>query len=204
MDRVLDGLPFAFVYLDDILIASGTREQHLADVRAVLVRLKANGLVFNPEKSEFCKKMVTYLGHKVTESGISPLAKNTEALLQFPTPTTRKELQRFLGMVNFYRRFVPNAAGILQPLTNALQGKPTTKLSWSEECMGAFKAAKEALADAVELHHPRAGAPVALAVDASGSHVGAVLSQTVAGEPQPLAFLSAKLNQAQQKYSAFD
>ena len=198
------GLPHVFAYLDDILVASESREQHLADVRAVLVRLQENGLVINPTKSEFCKTSVTYLGHKVTSSGISPLEKNTDALLQFPPPTNRRELQRFLGMINFYRRFVKNAAGVLQPLTDALCGKPTAKLVWSAACEEAFLAAKKMLAEAVELHHPVPGAPVALSVDASGSHVGAVLSQQVQGKQQPLAFFSSKLNSAQQKYSAFD
>ena len=204
MDRVLDGLPFAFVYLDDILVASATRERHVADVREVLLRLKANGLVINPNKSEFCRLTVTYLGHQVSESGIAPLSKNTDALMEFPPPTTRRELQRFLGMLNFYRRFLRNAAGVIKPLTDALCGKPTSRLKWSEECAVAFRLAKQLLADAVELHHPVPGAPLSLTVDASGTHVGAVLSQLVAGEQQPLAFFSSKLNEAQQNYSAFD
>ena len=93
MDRVLVGLPFCFVYLDDILIASASREQHLADVRAVLQRLHEHGLVINPNKSSFCLSSVEYLGHMVTSTGITPLSKNTSALKEFPVPLSRPELR---------------------------------------------------------------------------------------------------------------
>ena len=204
MDRVLDGLPFCFVYLDDILIASSSKEQHLKDVAAVLTRLQENGLVINPAKSVFCHSSLEYLGHKVSASGITPLPKNASTLADFPPPTTRHELQRFLGMVNFYRRFLPHIAAILFPLTEALKGGRSVALNWTSECELAFNSAKDALAAAAELSHPVSGAPLSLSTDASSTHVGAALHQVVNGVFQPLAFFSAKLKEPETRYSAFD
>lgn len=204
MDRVLNGLPFVFVYLDDILIASATREEHLEDCRVVLQRLHEHGLVINPAKSSFCLPAVDYLGHHVTAAGIAPLGKNTEALESFPVPSSKQDLQRFIGMINFYRRFLPAAAATLRPLTEALKGGKQAKLQWSEECSAAFVDAKKMLSEAVVLHHPVHDAPVGLSVDASSSHVGGVLHQVVRDVRQPLAFFSAKLSSAEEKYSAFD
>ena len=114
-----------------------------------------------------------------------------------------KQLQRFLGMINFFRRFLPKIAGILHPLTDALRGKPR-QLVWTSEMHAAFSQAKQALATAVSLAHPDPTATLALATDASDKHVGGVLQQRREGSWQPLAFFSSKLNSAQCKYSTFD
>jgi cleavage and polyadenylation specificity factor subunit 1 len=106
-------------------------------------------------------------------------------------------------MVNFYHRFVPAAAAIMQPLYSALVGKPKN-LQWDEAMMAAFNRTKEALANATMLAHPHANAPIAVTVDASGVAVGAVLEQLVEGSWQPLAFFSRQLRPAERKYSAFD
>jgi len=106
-------------------------------------------------------------------------------------------------MVNFYRRFLPGAAGTLRPLTAALAGNPKA-LSWSPEMETAFAAAKEALVAAVPLSHPLPGAVLALAADASDTHVGAVLQQQVGQHWQPLGFFSKKLSKLEVNYSTFD
>jgi hypothetical protein len=119
-----------------------------------------------------------------------------------------KELQGFLGTINFYRRFVPAAARILKPLTDVLRGSPgpSTALEWSEDMVAAFAAAKAALCKTVSLAHPSPTAELALMVDASAEHVGASLQQhPAAGGPwQPLGFFSKNLEPAQTRYSAFD
>ena len=116
-----------------------------------------------------------------------------------------KGLQTYLGMVNFYRRFLKGAAQVLRPLTDALVGQPKGDIAWTKEMEDAFVESKKAMYAAVELAHPVEGADLCLAVDASGSHVGAVLQQASrAGGWRPLAFFSAKLDSAQKKYSAFD
>ena len=204
MVRVLSGLDFVFVYLDDILIASPDRATHLVHLRIVLKRLFDNGLVINPNKSTFCQSQVKFLGHMVSCEGIAPLDKHIVAVKNFPQPITKTDLQRFLGLINFYRRFLPGVARLLRPLTDALKGGPRAPLEWTADCTTAFGSAKSALSSAVLLRHPVHRAPVSLAVDASSTHVGAVLQQLVNGAYQPLSFFSKKLSDAEVKYSAFD
>ena len=108
-------------------------------------------------------------------------------------------------MVNFYRRFLRDAALILKPLTDALKGQAKGQLNWTADMAAAFKASKSAMLNAVELAHPQRGAELELAVDPSGSHCGAVLHRRVAGGRwQPLAYFSVKLDQTQQLNSTFD
>jgi RNase H-like domain found in reverse transcriptase len=144
----------------------------------------------------------------VSASGISPLADRVAAIRLFPQPATVRDLQAFLGLVNFYWRFIKAAARILLPLTAVLAGGPagSSKLQWTPEMTTAFNQAKEAVAAACELGHPSSGAEISLVTDASASHIGAVLQQRAPASTawQPLAFFSAKLTAAQQKYSAFD
>ena len=201
---MLQGLPFVFVYLDNILVASYTEKDHLRDVRDVLLRLREFGLVINPDKSSFCLPSVDFLGHHVTAVAITPLQKHTDAINSFATPTSKKDVQRFLGLINFYRRFLPKIAAILKPLTDALRGPQRTKLQWTEECNSAFIKAKEQLTSKTQLFHPDPKAAISVAVDASDDHVGAVFQQRANNDFQPLAFFSRKLTSAQTKYSAFD
>jgi hypothetical protein len=172
-------------------------------LRQVLALLVKNGLRINADKCVFFSSSVEFLGHQVDRTGIRPLQNHVEAVLEFPAATTAKELQRFLGLINFYRRFIPKAALLMKPLTDALVGAPKI-IRWSEELQEAFEAAKKAVAGAMLLSHPQANAEVSLATDASNSHVGAVLQQRQGNVWAPLAFFSKKLNSAQKNYSTFD
>jgi hypothetical protein len=122
-----------------------------------------------------------------------------EPILAFPPPADVKSLQRFLGMVNFYRRFLPGIAHVLAPLTSATKGKG--RLTWTPEMTLSFQNAKSSLATAVPLKHPDPTAPLSLATDASNSHVGAVLQQKTNGSWQPLSFFSKKLSARETRYS---
>jgi hypothetical protein len=130
------------------------------------------------------------------------------AIQDFPRPTIIKELQAFLGMENFYRRFLPSIACTLGSLTDALRGgrKGGDKLEWSAAMDAASAGAKQSLLTATHLAHPTVGAELSVVVDASATHVGACLQQRLPGGKvwQPLGFFSKKLEAAQQKYSAFD
>ena len=125
------------------------------------------------------------------------------AIQQFPPPSAIQQLQRFLGMLNFYWRFLPGIAGILKPLTNCLVGNPKL-LSWSSLHLQAFNKAKAALAAAVPLHHPADNADLSLYTDASNTHIGGVLRQSSSTGLQPLAFFSRKLSSTEQRYCTFD
>jgi cleavage and polyadenylation specificity factor subunit 1 len=205
MDRVGAGLDFVFIYLDDILVASQDEDTHYLHLRQILQRLKDNSLILNLEKCEFGKESVDFLGHKISALGAEPLLKHVKAVREFGKPTDTKSLQSFLGLVNFYRRFIRGAALILKPLTDALKGGKKVQLTWTSEMGRAFQAAKEAVCSAVCLSHPDPAAVLSLAVDASNTHVGAVLQQSSpAGGWRPLSFFSRKLSSAEARYSAFD
>lgn len=203
MDNILSDLPFAFVYLDDILVASRSDQMHHEHLRQIFRLLSSNGLIINRAKCIFGATELDFLGHRVCDKGICPLPNRVDSLLNCGAPTDRSSLQRFLGMINYYHRFLPQIAGILAPLHAQATGKGQT-IEWSAACQMAFDRAKESLGKAVLLHHPRSDLPTSLTVDASNFAMGAQLEQQQGHSWVPLAFFSRKLSDAQRKYSAFD
>ena len=203
MDGVLRGLDSVFVYLDDILVASPSAAQHAVDLRRVLERLSAAGLTLNKDKCVWGASTVTFLGHSVSAAGIVPLPQRVDATADMALPGTKVELQRYLGCVNFYHRFVPRLAEVLAPLhaLTASVTEQTAKLVWSPQQLSAFEESKAALRSAVLLHHPDPSASLTLSTDASDVAVGAVLAQA---DHRPLSFFSKKLSSAEKKYSTFD
>ena len=136
-----------------------------------------------------------YLGHKVSSSGISPLAQRVAAITHFPRLDTARQLQTAnLDMVDFYLR---SAAFILKPLTDVLKGDAPGRLTWAAVLTEAFNNRQVAMLNVAELVHPQPGAQLSMEVDASGSHVGAVLHQDSGGGCCPLGFFSVKFDQAQ-------
>ncbi|MBM3939179.1 MAG: hypothetical protein FJ333_11085, partial [Sphingomonadales bacterium] len=204
MDNVLEEMDSSFCYMDDVMVASFSEDEHLEDLRNLFGRLEKHGLVLNEDKCEFGKQGLEYLGHWVSASGIRPVESKVEAIKNFPAPQSVSSLQTFLGMINFYRRFLRGAAGILKPLTDALKGAKKGKLEWTEEMTAAFCKIKDSLSSTTELAHPEVGAELRLAVDASNTHVGAVLEQKGSAGFRPLGFFSRKLEPAQTRYSTFD
>ena len=201
MDSLFKHLPFMFCYLDDIIIASRSLEEHIEHLRQIFTILQENGLQINPAKCVFAAAAVEFLGHRVDQHSLRPLHRHVQAISDFPPPQDVKQSQQFLGMLNFYRHFLPGIARTLQPLTDALKGAPKT-LEWPPAA--AFGAAKAALAAAVPLAHPAPNAVLSLATDASDTHVGGMLQQLTGGRWQPLAFYSKKLSGAGTRYSTFD
>ncbi|KAK7930700.1 hypothetical protein WMY93_007095 [Mugilogobius chulae] len=205
MDSVLRGLDFIFVYLDDILVASSSDEEHRAHLREVFRRLETHGLIINPAKCQFGLPVIEFLGHRISAQGAVPLPAKVQAVADFPRPVVVKSLQEFLGMVNFYHRFIPHAAHIMRPLYDALRfTKGSDAVDWTSDRVIAFEGAKSALANAALLAHPDPNAPIALTTDASDLAVGAVVEQLVEDAWQPLAFFSTPLKDRERKYSVFD
>ncbi|BHF80104.1 hypothetical protein SprV_0702322800 [Sparganum proliferum] len=202
IDRVLRGLPFVYAYIDDLLVASRNAEEHKEHLALVFDRLDQFGVVINPSKCVLGVPSLDFLGHHVDAQGLRPLSSKVEAIRDFPLPTSKRQLQRFLGMVNFYRRFLPNCADLMLPLTNMLS-VPKGPLELTGEALTAFGRIKNSLADATLLTHPAPEAQLSLMVDASTVAVGAVLQQHLVGSTQPLAFFSKKLLPAETRYSTF-
>ena len=205
MDSICQGLDFLFVYLGDILIASATAEEHLHHLRLLFARLQCYGLVVNAAKcNSVCPKSISLvIALAISSQGVMPLPDKVQAIQDFVKLKTVQGLQQFLGIVNFYHRFVPAAAAVLHPLFGATTGKATT-ITWSPTLDTAFERAKALLVSATMLVHPRMDAPTVLTVDAFDVAVGAVLEQFVDASWQPLAFFSRHLRPPECKYSAFD
>ena len=206
IDQVLRGLPFCYAYIDDLLVASSSPEQHQEHLRQVLQRLSEHGMVINPSKCQFGTAELDFLGHRVSTQGIHPLEEKVRAIRDFPQPTSLRKLRTFLGLVNFYHRFIPNCASILEPI-NSLLCHPAGKdhqLSWTDAATIAFNTIKEALATTALLTHPKPFAPTCIMTDASDMAVGAVLQQEINGHWNPLAYFSKKLQPAETRYSTFD
>ena len=203
MDQILGDIPHTFVYLDDILIASATREEHLQDLERVFTILNQNGLVVNRKKCVLGKSKIEFLGHEVDSQGIRPLKEKVEAILAVKAPTSIKELQRFHGMVNYYRKFVRAAAHHMCHLFEALAGKPK-RLDWNDKLQYSFDSIKHALANSTLLHHPDPSLPLAVTTDASDVAIGGVIEQRGPEGWEPLAFFSKKLSTSQQAWCPYD
>ncbi|UYV84424.1 hypothetical protein LAZ67_X002122 [Cordylochernes scorpioides] len=204
INEVLQGLDFAYAYIDDVLNASDSENQHVSHLRQLLGRLRDYGPTINETKCTFGQPSVKFLGFIITNAGISPDPQRVQAIKDIPIPDTVRKLRRFLGMLNFYRRCLPNAASTQAPLHAMVEGRKNASCQWTPTALQAFDQCKFQLANAALLHHPFPEAPLCLTVDASDFAVGAALHQKVGNNFQPIAFFSRKLDAAQRIYSAYD
>lgn len=207
LDEVLQGLDFTFGYLDDILVFSKGEKEHIEHLTKIFEQLKKYGVVINTNKCVLGVSEVTFLGYHVSAAGIRPLPEKVQAIRDYPLPKTAKELRRFLGMINFYRKFLPAAAQIQAPLNQALSGpniKGSTPITVTADIQKAFDACKRNLLEATLIAHPDPEAELALFTDASDVAIGAALQQRRQDSWQPLGFFSRKLSPAQTKYSTYD
>jgi hypothetical protein len=191
------------VYLDDILIFSKTKKEHEQHLRTVLQRLIDNNLYGKLSKSVFFTDQLEYLGHVITPNGISPNPDLIKAILQFPRPQSLKALQSFLGLANYYRRFVEGYSGIVAPLTSVMgKHSGTRPIEWTDEMMHAFEEVKVKLTTYPCLRIPDPEGEFEVTTDASddAKAVGAVLTQN----GHPVAFESKKLDVHQLNYSVHD
>ena len=188
-------------YIDDILISSKNEEENKRIVTEVLRRLSKHNLVINNGKSVFFAPEIEFLGHKISQDGISPLQSNTKAIESLSLPRNVKELSSFLGATNFYLKFVPQYSDITEPLRHLL--RKNIPWSWTDECTQACEKLKEMLTSAPILAHYNADAKTLVTCDASAVAIGAVLSQIQPdGQERPVAYLSRSLSQTERKYSA--
>ena len=206
MDQVLRGLDFCYVYIDDVLIASHTPEEHNVHLCLALQRFQQYGILINPAKCVFGASELHFLGHHVTSSGVSPLPQQVQKIRDFPQPTTLCKLREFLGLINFYHHFIPRCATILTPLNSILKSTAPNnhELQWTNDAIAAFQEIKDALVNATLLVHPQPDAPINIMTDASDIAIGAVLQQYLDGQWCPLSYFSRKLSPTEQRYSTFD
>lgn len=207
------------LYLDDILVFSKTFEDHLVRLEEVFDRLIKYGLKLRGEKCQFFRKELTHLGHIVSDKGVMVDTRKVERVANWPTPKTSSELQSFLGLASYYRRFVPDFAKIAAPLHSLIGGKTSskagkrhprntcqddTKFKWTEEADESFQVLKNGLTTTPVLAYPRFGEEFTLEVDASLKGLGACLSQAGEdGQLHPIAFASRSLRGAEARYPDF-
>ncbi|CAM5159081.1 unnamed protein product [Eretmochelys imbricata] len=193
VDQLLMG-SFALAYIDDICVFSQTWEDHVSQVRQVLDRLQEAGLTIKAEKCKVGMAEVSDLGHRVGSGCLKPEPAKVEVIRDCPAPQTKKQIQAFIGMLGYYRRFVPHFSTIATPIAGlCTKGKPD-KVIWTEECQRALCALKEALASGPVLANPDFDKPFMVFTDASDTGLGAVLMQEdEKGERHPIVYLSKKL-----------
>ena len=191
---------FVIIYLDDILIYSKTKEEHHQQVRQVLQKLLENNLYAKLKKCEFDKEKVEFLGYVLSGKGISTDPNKIKSIEEWPRPTCVKDVQRFVGLCNYYRRFVENFAFIAKPLHNLT--KKNKKFEWTNDCEQSFLELKKRLVSSPILLHPNPQKPYIVECDTSNLAIGAILSQKDnEGKLHPVAYYSRSLNNAEISYS---
>ncbi len=201
METILQDIPHVCVYLDDILVTGSTEQEHLTTfLEEVLRRLDTAGVRLKRKKCEFMLPSIEYLGHRISAEGLQP---TDSKIKEAPVPANVSQLKSFLGLLNYYGKFVPNLSSILSPLHSLLHKQRSW--TWSKEQQEAFDRVKELLTSDTVLAHYDQTKPVILACDASPYGIGAVLSHSLPdGSERPVAYASRTLGLAEKQYSQLD
>ncbi|KAL7723388.1 hypothetical protein ACLKA6_006036 [Drosophila palustris] len=202
LDSVIgpDMEPYAFAYLDDIIVSGASLEEYVRKLGEVLRRLRQANLRLNRAKCKFFRRSLVYLGHVISGEGIHTDPDKIAAVRELQPPTTCRELRRCLGIASWYRRFVPNFADIVQPMSLLL--KKGQKWDWKPEQQAAFEELKARLTEAPVLACPDFSEKFVLQTDASDCGLGAVLTQQHQGAERVIAYVSRRLVKAEENYSA--
>ena len=203
MENLLQGIPHVVVRVDDIFVSGKDDPDHLANLEAVLSRLSTSGLKLRLAKCLFMQPEVTYCGYVISGDGIQPVAAKVDAIRNAPEPKDVSQLRAFLGMLNYYHRFLPDVATILEPLHQLL--RKGSKWQWQKEQQEAFAKSKELLQSAELLIHFDPAKELVLTTDASDYGVGEVLSHKMeGGTERPIGYMSRSLNGAERNYSTLE
>lgn len=198
MNKILSGLPGVDVIADDILIHGHTITEHNERLKSVLDRAREVNLKLNPNKSKICKTEVNYVGHILTQQGLKPNKERVDAIINMPTPKDKAAVQRFMGMMGYVSKFIPNMAEIAKPLRILLHKE--TAWHWDDSQVAAFEKLKTLLTNAPVLKYYDVTQKTTLQVDASKSGLGATLFQN----NQPIAMASKALDETQAGYAVIE
>ena len=203
MECILAGLTGeqCLIYIDDIIVFSASFPEHLERLTNVFLKLQDAGLKLKTEKCKFVQKAVKYLGHVVSAEGICPDPAKTEVVVSYPVPTSAKEVKQFMGLCNYYRRFVKDYSKIAAPLFKLLSKENAKFFAWNSASQNAFEELKSRLVSPPIQAYPDFKQPFLLHTDASDAAIGAVLSQVQGGTECVIAYWSRKLQKAERNYS---
>ncbi|XP_041969286.1 uncharacterized protein K02A2.6-like [Aricia agestis] len=203
MEEVMRGVPMTVVFIDDICVGGVSFSDNLRNLREVLARLQNVGLRIKFDKCEFFKSKVCYLGHVIDKNGLHPDDKKVAAILKAPRPEDVTQLKAFLGLVNYYGKFIAHLSTILYPLYKLL--KKDTPWKWNTTCDEAFSQIKRMLSSDVVLAHYDPNVELVLSVDSSAYGIGAVLAHRYKdGSEKPICYSSRTLSSAELSYSQLD
>lgn len=198
ISQILDGLPATHPFLDDVLTKGASKLEHDQRLKAILDRCRQNNFTLSKEKAQLCKPEITYIGYKISAEGVSVHPDKVAAIVQYPVPKTKLELQRFLGMLTYLGDHIENLADKTALLRNLL--RKDTPFLWEANEQKAFDNLKEIICKAPVLVHFDPKTPCVLSVDCSQYGAGGVLLQ----ENRPVAYSSFSLNSTQQEYSQIE
>ena len=200
IEKILIGIPGVISYLDDILIAAPNIKTHIDRLRQVFQTLRKSGLKLNKNKCVFAKPSINYLGHSISKEGLCKLNTHIKAITEAPSPKNTTEVKSFIGLVNYYGKFIKNVSIKLHPLHKLL--KKDIPFQWNKNCEKAFNVIKKEIVSEVVLVHFNHDLPITLTCDASNHGVGAVLAHVFPdGTERPIAFASRALNKAEINYA---
>lgn len=204
MDNVLRGLQneVCLVYLDDIVVFSTSLQEHIINLEKVFKKLRESNFKIQMDKSEFLKLETEFLGHVICKDGVKPNPDKIAAIQRYPLPKTTTEIKRFLGLLGYYRKFIPNFAKLTKPLTQCL--KKGSKITLDHNYVSCFEHCKTLLTNDPILQYPDFSKEFLLTTDASNVAIGAVLSQGIIGSDKPIAYASRTLNSSELNYSTIE
>lgn len=200
MDRILQGITDVYCYIDDIIIKGETLSQCHETLVKVFQRLCKYNVRINWDKCKFFEEEIQFLGYKINSRGLKPMEDKVFAIVNAPIPDSVQKLQSYLGLLNYYSRFLPNLSEILHPLYKLLQ--KNEPYVWSEDCQRAFDCSKKILVQNKLVVHYNPSKELFVTCDASSYGIGAVLSHKIDGEP--IYFASSTMSKAQRNYSQIE
>ena len=203
IESLLADIPQAVAFLDDVLVTGHTEEEHIANLKKVLHRLQSAGLRLRREKCKFFAPEVVYLGHRINAAGLHPTLEKVQAVKDAPVPRNVTELKSYLGLLNYYGKFLPNLSSVLAPLHSLL--RKSMRWSWKPEHEKSFRTSKELLMSTRVLAHYDPEKELVLSCDASPYGVGAVLAHRMSdGSEHPVVYASRSLSPPERNYSQLD
>ena len=205
MNKILsDCDTFVSGFVDDLVVYSNSLEEHREHLNIVLEKFRRAGVTLNPRKCQFEMKEIKILGHIVGNGTVKPDPDKLSAIKEFPKPQDKRQMRSFLGLINFYRKFAPNLAAVVENLSNSLKKNCKDKIVWTENMELDFDRAKRLVIDHTPLYIPVQGGTFVVQTDACDTGLGGILWQRVEEEERPIACISRKLNVHEKNYAIIE